>query len=276
MESSSFKTPDGLTIHTIHQAAVGNPKAVIIIVHGISEHIGRYEHVADFLSKAGYEVYGLDHRGHGKSEGSPRVHTDSHTRFVEDLKQFYNSIKANHPNQKIFILGHSMGSVISLQYVLAHPNDLAGLVVTGTATDVASAVSPMLRNVGNFLSRFAPALPITPNGGPTILSNDPEIHAQWAADTLFYKGPTRISMGKFILETGEMIQARAKEIKLPVMFMHGESDVLVPISGSRIMYERVGSSDKTIHTYPKMQHEILNEIDRQGVLQTIVDWFDKH
>jgi acylglycerol lipase len=276
VESSSFKTPDGLSIHTVHQAAAGTPKAVVIMVHGISEHIGRYEHVADFLSKACYEVYGLDHRGHGKSEGQPRVHTDSHTRFIEDLKQFYESVRAKHPTSKIFILGHSMGSIISLQYVLAYPNDLAGLVVTGTATDVASAVSPLLRNVGNFLNIFVPSLPISAGTGPEVLTNDTEFHKKWADDSLFYKGATRISMGKFIIETGEMIQARAKEITLPVMFMHGESDVIAPISGSRIMHQRVGSSDKTIHTFPNMQHEIMNEIDRVTVLQKIVDWFDKH
>lgn len=276
MDTSSFSTPDGFKIHTVHQAAVGKAKALVIMVHGISEHIGRYEHVADFLSKAGYEVYGLDHRSHGKSDGQPRVHTDTQTRFIEDLKQFYDSIKAKHPNQKIFILGHSMGSVISLQFVLANPNTLTGLVVTGTATDVSSGVSPVLRNVGNFINIFAPTLPISPPLGADVLTNDPEMQAKWAADNLIYKGATRVSMGKYVLETGEMIQARAKEITLPIMFMHGESDKLTPISGSRIMYERVGSSDKTIHTYPNMQHEIMNEIEREKVLQTIVEWFDKH
>lgn len=276
MDTSSFKTPDGLTIHTVHQAAVGNPKAVVIVVHGISEHIGRYEHVIEFLSKAGYEVYGLDHRSHGRSEGLPRVHTDSHTRFIDDLKQFYDSIKAKHPSSKIFILGHSMGSLVSLQFVLAHPNALTGLVVTGTATDVSSAVSPILRNVGNFLHNFAPKLPIGAPLGAAALTNDPAMQAKWEADTITEKGPTRISMGKYILETGEMIQGRAKEINLPIMFMHGESDVVTPISGSRIMHERVASKDKTLHTYPNMQHEIMNEVDRNTVLQTIVDWLDKH
>jgi alpha-beta hydrolase superfamily lysophospholipase len=276
VDTSSFKTPDGLNIHTVHQAAVGNPKAVIIVVHGISEHIGRYEHVAGFLSKAGYEVYGLDHRSHGRSEGKTRIHTDTHSRFVEDLKQFYDSIKAKHPDSKLFILGHSMGSLISLQFVLAYPNALTGLVVTGTATDVSSAVTPMLRNVGNFINRFAPAFPIGAPLGATALTNDPEMQAKWLSDTITYKGPTRISMGKYILETGEMIQSRAKEITLPIMFMHGESDVIAPISGSRIMYERVGSKDKALHTYPNMQHEIMNEVDRNKILQTIVDWFDKH
>jgi alpha-beta hydrolase superfamily lysophospholipase len=276
VDTNSFKTSDGLKIHTVHQAAVGNPKAVVIMVHGISEHIGRYEHVADFLSKAGYEVYGLDHRSHGRSEGQPRVHTDTHSRFVEDLKQFYDSIKARHPGSKIFMLGHSMGSLISLQFVLAQPHTLNGLVVTGTATDVSSGVSPMLRNVGNFLNNFFPKMPIGAPLGAAALTNDPEMQAKWVADTITYKGPTRISMGKYILETGEMIQSRAKEITLPIMFMHGESDVIAPISGSRIMYERVRSADKTLHTYPNMQHEIMNEVDRNKVLQTIVDWFDKH
>jgi alpha-beta hydrolase superfamily lysophospholipase len=276
VDTSSFKTPDGLNIHTVHQAAVGNPKALVIVVHGISEHIGRYEHVIDFLSKAGYEVYGLDHRSHGKSDGKIRIHTDTHTRFVEDLKQFYDSIKAKHPDKKIFLLGHSMGSLISLQFVLAYPKTLAGLVVTGTATDVGSSVSSVLRNLGNFINRFAPQTPLSPPLGVEGLTNDPDMQAKWRADTLTYKGATRISMGKFIIETGEKIQARAKEITLPIMFMHGESDILTPISGSHIMYERVGSSDKTIHTYPNMQHEIMNEVERNKVLQTIVDWFDKH
>lgn len=275
MQTDSFMASDGTKIHSVYWRPTGISERVVIIVHGISEHSGRYEHVAKHLTEAGYHVYALDHRGHGLSEGD-RIHVDDHTQFITDLKQYHTQIKDTHPNATFFMLGHSMGSVISLQFILTYPNAIDAIIVTGTATDVGSGVSPLLRSIGDFVHSIYPKAPIQPPGGDNVLTRDPEMLSQADNDPLFYKGWTKTSSAKYILDTGEMIQSRASEITMPILIMHGEDDALTPISGSYFMYEHVSSSDKTLKTWANMLHEILNEVEREAVLKTVTDWLAKH
>ncbi len=275
MQTGSFTAKDGYKIHTKYWQANTDNERIVIIVHGISEHSGRYEHVAEHLTQAGYHVYALDHRGHGQSDGT-RIHVDNNTQFITDLKQFHTQIKEKHPNAKLFILGQSMGSIISLQFILTYPNAVDAIIVTGTATDVSSGVSPLLRTIGTFIHKFYPKGPIQPPNGDNILTRDPEMLKKADSDPLFYKGWTKLSTAKYIVETGEMIQSRAGEITIPILIMHGEDDELTPISGSHFMYEHVGSNDKTLKTWENMLHEILNEVEREAVLETVTEWLDQH
>ncbi|MDQ7027546.1 MAG: lysophospholipase [Anaerolineae bacterium] len=273
--TGAFQTPDKLNIFTIQWLPDDTPKAVVIIVHGLGEHIGRYQHVAEALVSAGYAVYGLDHRGHGRSNGK-RVQVTSNTHFIDDLKQYFDTIRQEHDKDKIFILGHSMGSVISLQFALKYQNSLAGLIVTGTATDVGSTVGPMLQSAANVLHRILPHMPI---GAPlpiAHLTNDKAIQEATDNDALNHKGWTPISIAKYIIDTGAMIQDNVQQLVLPILIMHGEDDRITPISGSRIVHERVGSADKTLKTWDNMQHEIMNEIDRDQVIGDIIDWLENH
>jgi acylglycerol lipase len=274
-KTGAFQTPDNLNIYTIQWQPDTKAKGVVIMVHGLSEHIGRYQHVAEALANAGYKVYGLDHRGHGKSDGK-RVQVTAHSHFIDDLKQYFDTIRSENNSDKIFMLGHSMGSVIALQFALKYQNSLAGLVVTGTATDVAAAVSPMLRTIANGLHNLVPHAPIGTPLKVESLTNDKSMQQIWLADTLVHKGWTPISIAKYIIDTGIIIQMNAKELVLPILIMHGETDTVAPISSSRIMVERIGSADKTLKTWANMQHEILNEVDRQAVINTIIEWLDKH
>ncbi len=275
MQTDNFMTPDGFKIHTVYWQPTSESDRVVILVHGLSEHSGRYQHVAEHLTQAGYHVYSQDNRGHGLSSGE-RQHLSSHTSFINDLKQHYDRIKQNHPNSKIFMLGHSLGSVISLQFVLTNPKAIDALIVTGTATDVAPSVSPILRTIGNVLNRISKNMPISPPGGNEALTKDPDMLRAAAADELFYHGWTKTGIAKFALDMGEEIQNRASEITLPILIMHGKEDEVTPVSGSEIMYERVSSTDKTIKLWDGMRHEILNEVDRAAVLALVTDWLSQH
>ena len=275
MTTDSFMASDGTKIHTVYWRPAGISERVVIIVHGISEHSGRYEHVAKHLTDAGYHVYALDHRGHGQSDGE-RIHVDNNTQFITDLKQYHAQIKENHPNATIFMLGHSMGSVISLQFILTYPNAVDAIIVTGTATDVGSDVSPVLRSTVNFLHGIYPKTPIQPPSGDSVLTRDPEMLAKADSDPLFYKGWTKASSAKYVVETGEMIQERANEITMPILIMHGEDDALTPISGSHFMYEHVSSSDKTLKLYEGLYHEVFNEPEKEQVFEDLQQWLLTH
>src|SRR5262245_7230645 len=102
---SSFQTPDGIHIHTESWLPEGEPKAVVVIVHGYGEHIGRYPNVAALFNEHGYAVYGLDHRGHGKSSGL-RAHFDSFDQPMNDLTRYVESARTAHPGKKLFVYGH--------------------------------------------------------------------------------------------------------------------------------------------------------------------------
>src|SRR5258707_1544509 len=114
-KTSSFKTSDGLNIYTEAWLPDGSIKAVVLIVHGVPEHSERYEHVAAKMNANGYAAYGLDHRGHGKSDGL-RAYFDDFDQPVNDLKQYFDIVKSEQPGKQIFIYGHSLGSLISLVF----------------------------------------------------------------------------------------------------------------------------------------------------------------
>jgi acylglycerol lipase len=274
-KTGAFQTADNLNIYTVQWQPDTKAKAVVLLSHGYGEHIGRYQHVAEALVNAGYKVYGLDHRGHGKSDGK-RVQVTSFTHFMDDLKQFFDTIRSENNSDKIFMFGHSMGSVIALQFALKYQNSLAGLIITGTVVDLGSTASTLLRNFANLTYRVLPHAPIGAPLKVEKITNDKGMQQLWLADTLVFRGWAPVSIAKYMVDTGEVLQEDAKNLVLPMLIMHGESDQLAPISGSRIMVERVGSADKTLKTWANMQHEILNEVDRQAVINTIIEWLDKH
>ncbi|MCA9903230.1 MAG: alpha/beta fold hydrolase, partial [Anaerolineae bacterium] len=129
-QTATLHTSDNLTLHTESWLPEGEPRAAIVVVHGYGEHLGRYRHVADYFVKQGYAVYALDHRGHGQSEGL-RAYVHSFNQFVEDLHVYVGQVKSAQAGRKLFILGHSMGALISLLYCIRYPDGIAGLVISG-------------------------------------------------------------------------------------------------------------------------------------------------
>ena len=276
METSSFTNKLGQKIFTRYWPIEAAAKAVVIIVHGLGEHSGRYTHVAEALNEAGYICYALDHRGHGHSEGA-RFQVSNYDNFIDDLKLFYDSIKEKHSDNKIFILGHSMGSVISLQFVYTYPDTVDCLTITGTATDVKAHQPAWLVNFLTGVHVIFPQAPLGPPlNDPAKLTRNKHFQDLWLKDNLVNKGNTPISILKYILDTGVMLQANAQKISLPMLIMHGECDEIAPPSGTTIMYDRVSSTDKETKVWPEMRHEIMNEIGYEEVLANVVNWFDKH
>ena len=153
--TGSFQTPDGLKIHTESWLPEGEVRAVVVISHGIGEHIGRYGHVAARLVEAGYAVYGLDHRGHGQSEGV-RAYYETFDLPVENLKQYIDSVKAEQPNKALFLYGHSLGSLIALAYTLKYQSELAGLIISGTPLEVEATQPALLITAANVLNGLIP------------------------------------------------------------------------------------------------------------------------
>jgi alpha-beta hydrolase superfamily lysophospholipase len=269
---STIKAADGTTIYTSSWLPDAPAKAAVVISHGLAEHIHRYEHVAAYFVERGYAVYGPDHRGHGKSEGL-RTYFDSFDQPVDDLKRFVDTLKPQYP--KMFLYGHSMGSLISLLYVLKYPNDFAALVVTGATLDVESSAPALLVMIGKLLDKIIPKVNFLALDSSTV-SRDPAVVDKYNNDPLVDRKPTRVHMATGISGNSTMLKGRIGEIKLPILIMHGSMDRLTPPSGSKVLHSGVGSADKTLKVYEGLYHEIHNEPEQKEVLKEVADWLDKH
>lgn len=272
--TSSFTTTDHLKIHTEAWLPDSEPKAVVIIVHGYDEHIGRYPHVAKALVDADYAVYGLDHRGHGKSEGEP-VYVRHFSEYVDDLSLYVDSVKAAHTALPLFLYGHSMGSMISLDYALRNQHQLTGIVTTGCPITADETVPGALLAVSGLLARIIPKVHFTALDS-ALMSKDSAVVAAYDADPLISRKRMRIGLGTEFLRQGKLIRENAARMTIPILIMHGEQDGLIPKTGSEVLYDRVGSSDKTLKIYPGLYHEIHNEPEQDMVLADIVAWLDAH
>lgn len=273
--TGSFVTPDNLKLHTVAWLPEGVPRAVVLIVHGYGEHILRYAHVAEALVNAGYAVYGPDHRGHGQSEG-PRAYFARFDDAIDDLRRYFEQVREKHPGLKLFVYGHSMGTLISLAFALRYQAEISGLAISGCAVTGDEVIPGVVVALVKFVKSFAPALPLLPALPTSELSTDLTTVKAYEADPLVYRGLWKAGMGVILLEAGRMIRSRAHQLTLPLLIMHGEADKITPISGSRLIYERATSADKQLITYPGMRHEIMNERERNRPLGDLLNWLNGH
>ncbi len=275
MPTGSFTTSDGLTIYTEQAFPSGDPKALILLVHGYGEHCGRYQHVIARLVANDYAVFTLDHRGHGKSEGL-RAYCDTLDQFLDDLKLYFDQMKAQLPNHRRILLGHSMGALISLAFTQRYQDEIDALIISGAPVLADANVSSLLLLIGKVLNRIAPKLHLLDTSKEGILSTDPEVDVRWANDPLTNKKPMRVRLGIEINEMARHVREHLRDLRLPMLIMCGVDDKLVNPAGSQLAYEQVSSTDKTLKRYAGMRHEIMNEIDKEIVLTDIVNWLNAH
>jgi len=268
-----FQASDGLYIHAESWLPDGDAKAIVVIVHGIGEHIGRYRHVADHLTQQGYAVYGLDHRTHGKSDGEPRVYITDFAQVVADLKRYVDQIAQ--PNKKIFLYGHSMGSFISLNFLLRYQQDFDGFISSGCPIMIDTQFPSIVAQIGNILNAFVPTLPLIPLELDAI-SRDPAVVKAYMSDPLVHAGRVRVRMAVGYNNALLPLRERLSQLRLPMLILHGGEDKTAPVSGSQLLHEKAASPDKTLKIYPGLYHEIHNEPEQAIVLNDITTWLDEH
>lgn len=246
------------------------PKGLIVLAHGLGEHSGRYDHVGRHLAAAGYAVWALDHRGHGRSEG-PRVFVDRFVDYEADLETFRLLAVASHPRLPSVLLGHSMGGAIAVGHAIDYPNRFDALVLTGPALQPGRSVSGALVAAGKVLSRVVPRAGVIGLDSRTV-SRDPAVVSAYQSDPLVNHGKVTARLGAELLARAERFEAEAAAITQPVLIIHGTADRLVPIESSRAMVGRFGSDDVTLVEEEGLFHEVLNEPEQQRVLDTITAW----
>jgi alpha-beta hydrolase superfamily lysophospholipase len=242
---------------------VDGPHHVVVLVHGYGEHIGRYDHVAQALLDHGAAVYGLDHQGHGRSDGE-RVHIEDFADLTADLHRVVEAARADHPDTPIVMIGHSMGGLIATLYTEEHPDELVALVLS----------APTL---GRFATVYqlaaAQEIPDTPID-PDVLSRDPEVGRAYADDDLVYRGPFKRPTVQAWVTALERASADRDRIRIPVLHMHGDDDQLVPLGPSREAVAGFPVEAET-HIYPSARHEVFNETNRDEVLGDVTAFINR-
>jgi acylglycerol lipase len=246
-------------------------RASVVLAHGAAEHSGRYAHVGRALGDAGYALYALDHRGHGRSEGR-RANIGRIEYVVSDLLSLIDLVTGRDGGRRPYLLGHSMGGAVAIACAVEHQDSISGLLVSGALASNEAAPAPT-----RALARVASAL--IPNLGayaidPEAVSRDPEVVRSYEADPLNHHGklPAR-TVGELISTVGRFPE-QLPSLHLPLLVMHGGADRLIPVAGSRMVAELAGSEDETLIVYDGLYHEILNEPERDRVIADVVRWLD--
>lgn len=270
---TTFTTADNFTLFE-RTWNCENPKGVVLITHGVAEHSGRYDHVAQSLVEGGFSVVGFDLRGHGKSSGK-RNYIKSFQDHLNDLGEVLARTKDTFSELPVFLFGHSMGGGIVTLFAIQRNPDIRGILLSGPSVKVSDDISPLLQKVSGIISAILPKLPVITLESADI-SKDPQVVEAYDNDPLNYRGGILARTGAEILNATKQITSQASTISLPILIMHGTSDKLADVSGSEMFYEKVSSSDKTLKLYDGLYHEILNEPEQDQVKTDMLSWLDAH
>jgi alpha-beta hydrolase superfamily lysophospholipase len=270
-----FTARDGLSLYWKAWLPDGTPKAVIHLICGYAEHIGRYQNVVNELVPAGYAIFGKDHRGHGKSEGK-RGHVGSFQEYIDDERQFaLEVIRPSFPDTPCFMHGHSMGSIIAINYAVLHQDHLKGLVLSGTGSLPGKGIPKAIMVVTKILSRILPGMHVKSPLPPEFISRDPDVVRAYVNDPLVYNVITPRLAEQ--MQTYLLIGAsNAQRISLPVLIQNGSADT--SFSGQQELLDGIAAPDKTFKLYEGLRHEVYNELpgDRARVLSDLHAWLDSH
>jgi alpha-beta hydrolase superfamily lysophospholipase len=254
------------------------PRGSVALVHGVGEHSGRYASLVGPLVDDGYAVYGYDQRGHGRSPG-PRVHIDRWAEYRDDLAAFLRLVGGEAAERPLVVYGHSMGSLVVLDYLLEwprseRPQGLIGAVVSGVALEPAGVGSPLLVVIARVLSGVRPRQSLKLGIDAAALSRDPEVVAAYRADPLVSSRAT-VRWGTESLDTVRRIKAGMSRIDVPLLVLHGEADRLNLVSGARALAAAPPAGSVTLHTCPGVYHEPHNDLDRDRVVADVREWLGR-
>jgi len=271
-QTSTFENKAGLKIFTRTWLPEGDTRGVIIITHGLNSHSGYYQWAAEQFTAQNYAVYAPDQQGRGKSEGE-RFYTDNIYDAVADVDYVVDLAKKVYSNLPVFLLGHSAGGVLACLYSLEHQEKLSGLICESfafkvPAPDFALAV---LKGVSHIAPHFH-----TVKLKNEDFSRNPEAVAFMNNDPLIAGESQPSKSMEQLVKADERLEKEFSRITLPVLILHGTNDKATKPGGSRFFYDNTGSTDKTLKFYEGHYHDLLNDLDKEIVMNDIIEWVKKH
>lgn len=264
------KSFDGTELFCVKNL-VANPKAVLVIVHGLCEHLGRYNYLTEKLNKFGYSVYRFDNRGHGKS-GGERGYIEDFQYFFDDADVIVDLAMTENKGTPVFMLGHSMGGFITAGYGIKYRNKLKGQILSGAAVIELPLAEGVKKD--NFFEKKPRA--ILPNSLSSLICRDKSVVKAYDDDPLVLKEFTAKLMGEFGVRGAAWISENIDKYEYPCLILHGGNDQIVTNECAKWMLANAKSKDKEMKIYEDCYHEILNEKDEKDtVISDIHKWIEK-
>lgn len=245
---------------------VEDAKACVVFVHGICEHLGRYEYLTEKFNEEGYNVYRYDARGHGKSEGR-RGQLDDFEDYLDDLDILITLAKKDNKGLKLVLLGHSMGGLVATAYTSKYPNKVDYLVLSGACNVCPSVASALKYLPYNLMGK----LKYTNKLGDGVCSVKEVVDA-YNQDPLVLKKVSFKLLGNAFVKGTKYVKKNIENIKCPTLVLHGEKDGIVVKSTGEWTYDNLVCNDKLLKIYPSLYHEIFNEYNKDEVIKDTLDW----
>ncbi|RID51782.1 hypothetical protein BRARA_H02424 [Brassica rapa] len=275
---SFFTTERGDTLFTQSWTRVGSVKnrGIVVLLHGLNEHSGRYNDFAKQLNVNGFKVYGLDWIGHGGSDGL-HAYVPSLDYAVTDLSSFLEKVIAENPGLPCFCVGHSTGGAIILKAMLDPKIEarVSGIVLTSPAVGVQPS-HPIFGVIAPFLAFLIPRYQLSAAKKKIMpVSRDPEALLAKYSDPLVYTGFIRARTGYEILRLGSHLLENLNRIKVPFLVLHGTADTVTDPKATQRLYDEASSSDKSIKLFDGLLHDLLFEPERGIIAGVILDWLNR-
>ncbi len=257
------------TLFFVKNHEVKNPKASVILTHGIAEHSGRYEKFVDALNESGYRVTRYDLRGHGQTEG-PRGKLKHCKQPIEDLHEIVNYVRKEHSDIPVFLFGHSMGGLIVDMYGATY-DDVDGIISSAAASYFVKDVAPF-KVIGY---KWLNWVKLKTNFADNKLSSIKEVEERYIADPLNLKYYYISLAGGMMVGGVKYLNKNINNFTAPVLVLHGGKDEIVPTKFSERFFDLIKSRDKNLKIYDQSLHEILNDIEQEKVRTDIINWLDE-
>lgn len=270
MNKGSFEGVGGLKIAMKSWPAAGQPRAVMILIHGFNAHSGYMEWPAEQFAANGLACYALDLRGRGESEGE-RFYVENFSDYLGDVDRLVNIARSEHPGLPIYVLGHSAGGVIATSYVFEHQDEIAGLICESFAYDVGlpHLVQLALQGVGY----IAPHLHVFSLNNADF-SRDPLAVERMNNDPLIHKESQPAETAAEMLKAADRLTENFKKFTVPVFIIHGTEDKATRPAGSEKFFDLAASTDKTLKLYEGHFHDLLADVGKEEVMADIQSWID--
>ena len=248
------------------------PRAVLVNLHGLGDHSGLYPTIASYFPSRGIAVYAFDMRGNGRSPGQ-RAYLDSWEEYRGDLRAFVTRVREREPGVPAFLLGHSMGGLVVLDYALHYPAGLNGVITAAPAVGEVG-VPPVLMALGRIMSRVWPRFSLEVGMDLSGLARDPAVVETVVTDPLFHRrGTARLSTE--VTAAIQRVQDQAATFSVPLLILHGSADRMVPPEGSRRFFSKVRWPDREFREYPGAYHGLFADIGYEQVLADLGHWLEQ-
>jgi alpha-beta hydrolase superfamily lysophospholipase len=277
-EEGTLATDDGLSLYWQAWTPPGECDGVLLLVHGLGEHSGRYLNPVRHFVARGWACYGFDYRGHGRSPG-PRVHVGSIDEYLDDVAEGHRLVRLRHPGKPTFLVGHSQGGLLALLFAMRGSEHLTGIVVSSPflAVHPDSKPSPVVMGASKILARLAPKKMFASTVDSALLSRDREVSKQYDADPLVSR---RVSVGwaLAIADAQRAVVDGAPTLATPTLVMQAGSDRLVDPEATREWVALAPGDQVQYVEWKGYYHELFNEpiVERRQVFDRMEAWLDEH